>query len=579
MNTQMAAKKNSRVLIARLFKSLIAAQIVAQVTPSLANVSNGLLIGNSLTSSAMAALSFVAPMGGLFAALAAVISLGSNILCGNCMGRGEEEEIGKIFTTALVAITTLGVVLTVVAELFTGSVASMLGAEGEALPDTISYLRGLCMGIIPTLVVPCLVVFLNMANEIIYAMISTIVLAVVNLLAGLVNMKFLGGGMFGMGLASAISQYAAMLFLILRFVRKKHLARPSRSGFRMAYVGRIVLLGSPSALMFFLYFIRNIQINSMTYTTGGTDAVAALGFLSSSAGLFDAFNTGIGATIVMLASVMAGEEDRESLKNLLRYTMTFGFAMVIIKTGVYVALAKPISLLFGARGEALKLSIGCIYMYALCMPFNLIPTAIMKNYQCLNRIFLTNVMNVLTCIVFPIAVMKIAGKMYGIYGVWSCYAMAEVFTILVLFLISWVRSGHFPKTTGDWLWLDKTFKTPTESQYSVSICLQEEAGDAIMQVLNFAKCKGISDEKRRAQEAVLKNCIRNIFAQETAKGDLKPKAIDILASVKGEEFFIRLRDNYAQPDQAMSNEQMKGSLVHELKYQQTFGMNILSWKI
>lgn len=578
-------KKKQMVTVSQLFKSLILAQIIANITPSLANISNGLLIGNSLSPTAMAALSFVAPTGGLFAAIASVISLGANILCGNYMGRGENEKVEKVFTTAIVSLLAIGGALTLYTECFTENVASLLGAEGEALPETIEYLRGLCLGIIPTLLVPCLVVFLNMANEIMHAMISTLVLAIVNLLVGFVNLRLMQGGMVGMGLASAISEAAAFVFLLYKFIKKKDLVRLKKDGFVPGFVLRIIVLGSPSALMFFLYSIRNIQINTLTFDVGGTQAVTALGILSSSAGIFDAVNTGIGSTLVMLASVMAGEEDRESLKKLAYYALTFGGILVILKTGLFAALAHPIVNIFAAEGTDKALAVKCIYYYAACMPFNLIPMVLIKTYQCLNRVFFSNVCYVFTCIIFPIGIMRVLGPIYGIDGVWTCYYLTEIFTILMLFIVCFIKSGRFPKTMGDWLWLNKTFEVLPDNQLSATISNENEIEDICLDIREFLIKKGIGLEKSAQAETYVEKIADYIINGQNISGPDKkkkyPEVIDILASIKEDELLIRFRDNYVPCD---SSEEIRNNIIgagdiKELKYQLTFGMNILSLKM
>ena len=528
------------IITSQMFKHLLLAQIIANVTPSLANISNGLLIGNSLSGTAMAALGFVAPTAGVFAALAAMFSFGANIMCGNSIGRGETKEVNRIFTTAISSLVALGIVLTIGCELFTDKVAAILGADGEALPFTIEYLRGLCIGIIPTLLVPCMVVFLNMANDIVYAMFSTIVLAGTNILVGIINLLFFDAGMFGMGLASAISQYAAFLFLLVRYFYKKETARLCRNGFVFSYIGKIIVLGSPAALMFFLYSIRNIQINTCTYEAGGTIAVTALGILNSSCGIFDAVNTGIGQTMVFLASVMVGEEDRKSLCNLLKYALTFGGALVIVKTGLFALLAQPAALLFGAKGDEIDIAKNCIYAYALCMPFNLIPVAFFKLYQCVNRVFFTNAMYVLTCIVFPIASMRLLMKPFGVYGVWSCYTISEVLTIFVLFVVCWIKSKHIPLRIRDFLWLEDSFETKEEHQIMETITTKEEA-QALQARLerHFLTC--------RVKEEKAKQCL-NFYTQYTdllflQKKKDTPLAIDFICNVKEKEVLLNFKDN------------------------------------
>lgn len=574
----MTRRQNDKslIIVSQLFKSLILAQIISNVTPSLANISNGLLIGNALSPTSMAALGFVSPTGGLLAAIAAVISLGANIMCGNSMGRGEHDKINSIFTTSICTVGSIGVVLTLLTESFPATVAGLLGASGEALPDTIAYIRGLCIGVLPTLLVPSLVVFLNMANDITYAMFSTIVLAIVNLLAGYINLYIVKGGMFGMGLSSALSQFAALIYLSLRFVKKKELPRIKPWEFTPSYIGHLVILGSPSALMFLLYSLRNIQINSFSYETGGTAALSALGILSSSAGIFDAVNTGIGATVVMLASVMAGEEDRHSLINLTKYCFTFGALLVIVKTAVFASLAHPIAHLFGAGPAEFSITVGCVYAYALCMPFNLIPTVLLKTYQCLNRVSLTNFFYLLTCIVFPIGIMRVLGPSYGIYGVWSCYALAEVLTILAILIVCWIKEKHFPYRPADWLWLEKTFSVPESLQFYESIDEAEQIEKIMNDMELFVSRNPINSTVVDVSASTLldvKEMLLKLFQIEQAHPVNHP-AIDVMLMQKEDgHLHIRLRDNFGtyNPDALCEGKQTAFS------HSTAFGMNVLTY--
>ena len=146
-------------------------------------------------------------------AIAVLVSNGGGIVYGQSLGRGDSDRIHKVFTVDVYVVLVVGVILTLTGEVFTPQITSLIGVtDDDIFYETVNYLRGLFFGIIPSLMMPSLVVFLNLGNEAKYGMTSSVIMAGVNLVLGLLNVYVIKGGLFVIGLSSAISQYVRYRF-------------------------------------------------------------------------------------------------------------------------------------------------------------------------------------------------------------------------------------------------------------------------------------------------------------------------------------------------------------------------------
>ncbi|MDO5441024.1 MAG: MATE family efflux transporter, partial [Bacillota bacterium] len=288
-------------LVVQMFKELLPVQILSSVVPYLASIANGVVVGNALSAEAIIALGLVSPMTNLFGAIASIIAGGAKILSGRYIGRGEHDKLNNVFSCALMAAFFIGVILTVGVFIFANPIAVLLGAKEIATAETTFYIRGIALGIIPTLMIPSFTVFLQMGNESTYALLATVLLAASNLVGDILCVKVIGGGMFAIGIATAISQFIAIAFLVIRFIQKEDLMKFSVKYFIKSLTKDLIILGSPTAIAILLYAIRNAIFNIQVIKWGGEIAASANSIVNLMIGPFDGINVGVGATVLMLA--------------------------------------------------------------------------------------------------------------------------------------------------------------------------------------------------------------------------------------------------------------------------------------
>ena len=576
--------KNSLV-IAEMFRALLPAQILATATSSLSGVVNGLLIGNYLPQAGMVAMGFVAPVTTLLGALSGVITGGARVLCGRAMGEGNAEKINSIFTLSVLLLTLIGAALTYVGYRFCVPLAGILGAQGELVDATAQYIRGFALGIIPTLLTPCFMVFLQMGNASTYSLMGAVVLAAASLGLGLLNLEVLRGGVFGMGLSVSLAQVVSMVFLILRFVIDKNMMHFRLRGLPVGLAGSIVVIGFPTTLAIILYSLRNTMLNGVGLYFGGADGVAALAILNSVGGFIDAFVAGIGAVVIMLASVYIGVKDEKSLEALGSYVLRFGLILNGIKIAILIFIAKPIAILFGSAGAQVSITSNLLIIYS----FSAIPNAFlqveMSTHVCAGRVRMVSIIYLFGCIIIPISLAYGLGFLFGLNGAWLCYVLTDVLVVLILRVIAWKKNGHFPMRMHDLLWLPQNL----EDNLSISLRTVEEARTAAQRASEFCLSHGV-DEKRSSHCGL---CVEELSVNVVEHGFTKTRrgrrSVDIFLCVTDGEVQLRMCDNAPRfdphskpiafdPENPTKNLGLRvvAGLAKDLSYQATFGMNVVT---
>ena len=572
-----------------LFLKLLPIQIFVNLASSLSRFVNGLIIGNSLSPAAMIASGVVSPLFNIIGGISTIVSTGAGILCGNYMGKGDTRKVDQVFSASMILLGVSGILFTVICFFFANPLAVLLRAEQSVIPETVAYIRGVALGILPMLILPCLMTFLQMCNRSGVSLLATIVLAVLNAIFDLLVIRVWNGDIFGVGAATSLSQLLVAAGLIIFFLIRKDLVSFRKETPEKSMIVDILKYGSPASLAGILYSIRNIFLNSYASSVGGNDAVNALAILGSFGGFLDAFNIGVGNTLTMLASVFIGERDSGSLKRLMKITAIAGLTLCLFKFLIVYPFAGNISVLFGAHDSVIGLSKELLIFYAWCAPFNIFTLILIGVYQSLGRVRMCNMICPVNCIIVPLLCCIVLTKFFGIRAIWACYTISEIITLSVLCLTAVFRKKKLLINVDDLLNLPEEFDTA--NKYSISVRKLSEVVEVSRNIEAFCKDKGI--DRRRAMLAGL--CMEEMAGNVVEHGfekDRKENTIDIFACVENDEVSLRLRDNCVpfdpnsrvemfNPEDPCKNIgiRMVSKIAKEMNYHVNFGMNILTIKL
>ena len=305
-------------LISKLFYSMLPVQILIFAMGYITSIVNGVMAGRFIDSSTVGVIGLYYSMVNITSAAGAVMLGGTAVLCGRYMGRGDLKKTQGVFSLNLTTTFIIAAVITGISFLIPGPIASVLGATDELKPALISYIRGYAIGIIPMMLAQQLSSFLQMERQEKRGYVGVAGLIVTNVALDILFVAVFGMGISGLALATSISNWVYFVILIPYYFSSKAQLRYSRKNINWSELPGIVKIGFPGALLILCLSFRTIVINRVLLGCSGNDGLSALSAFNMISGLFMAFCIGNGTVVRMLTSVFYGEEDKTSMKKVLK---------------------------------------------------------------------------------------------------------------------------------------------------------------------------------------------------------------------------------------------------------------------
>ncbi|MGN0954564.1 MATE family efflux transporter [Dialister sp.] len=239
------------------------------------NVADTLLMGRFTGSGAMAAVGSSAPLIGLIYALFIGISLGTNVVSAQLIGKGDRKGAGRTAWSSLLSALGAGIVFALLCEAVLPLMVRMMDVPEEITAMASLYLR------IYFLSLPGFFLF-NFTAAIFRSHGNTRTPFICLFLAGLVKaavsfvmVVYMDAGVAGAAFSSLFSAYiSAGLLLYCLFSDRKSFYMERRPAFDFSLMKRILIIGVPAGLQGAVFSISNVVIQ--TAINGiGTEAMAA----------------------------------------------------------------------------------------------------------------------------------------------------------------------------------------------------------------------------------------------------------------------------------------------------------------
>ena len=177
------------------------------------------------------------------------------------------------------------------------------GSEGGFFEKTRDYLRGFSIGAPASMGALVLVPFLQMAGQTGILITAVLTMTVADVALDILNVFVFHGGMFGMGLASSVSYYLAMLISGFYFLSKKcvfHFSWKLVSGKKISELFRG---GIPAGVGMITSVILVFVLNKILTFRGGSQAIAAYSVIMTIGNASNCISTGVGGVSLTLSGI------------------------------------------------------------------------------------------------------------------------------------------------------------------------------------------------------------------------------------------------------------------------------------
>ena len=180
--------------------------IIMMVLTSIYGVVDGFFISNFIGAEPFAAVNIVMPFLMIFGAVGFMIGTGGSALVAYTLGVGDKKKANEIFSLLVYLLVGLGLLFTVISEIFVGPISQFLGADAEMLPYCVTYGRILMLALVPFMLQNVFQSFLVTAERPQLGLVTTLVSCVLNIVLDALFIAVFRWGVAGAASATALSQ-------------------------------------------------------------------------------------------------------------------------------------------------------------------------------------------------------------------------------------------------------------------------------------------------------------------------------------------------------------------------------------
>lgn len=578
--------------LAKMFFTLLPVQILIFAMDSVNTLVDGAVAGRFIDSGTVGVIGLYYSMVEIFSAVGVVFVGGSAVLCGRYIGRGEQEKTEGNFSMNLTIAFIIGAVMTLLSLFFPGALAVILGADDKLKGSLILYILGYSFGIIPLLLSKQIALFLQFEGQSARNYAGTLTMTVSNIVFDIVLVSVLKMGVFGLALATSLSNLIYFLIIAPYFLTKRASLHFSFKKINWSEMPLFLKTGVPGAILLFTIGLRYLFVNRILLQYTGADGLSALAAFNMVSGIYIAFCLGNGSVVRMLVSLFIGEKDKASVKKVVKIVMTGGMAMIIIISVILYLIAPFLARVFfpDRSSNVYILCRQILEIYTYCLPFILICQLCTNYLQAMgnHRLFIDiqSVFDGFFSVVVPAAILA---PVMGALGVWYSNLIGVILVILTVPLYAIFYWKRIPRTLDEWMFITPDFGIAEENSLSLRINGIGDLTPASEKIASF--CEDHNTGKQASYytalcfEEMAGNVIRHGF-DDNRKNILNTRVIyspgKVILRLKDDckpfnpgEFFDMVRGTEDGPSENIGIK-MVYSIADDVNYQNMLGLNVLT---
>ena len=372
-----ASKKYLKMTETPIPKLIIALGIPTTISMLITNIYNmaDSFFVSQISQSAGGATSVVFAIMTILQAFGFMFGHGAGSQISRFLGKQDSQNASKYASTSFFCSLICGLIIMVGGLIFLEPLMMLLGSTETILPYAKDY------GVWILIAAPAMTASCVLNNILRYEGRAT--LAMIGLTTGgILNMIFdpvfifaFNMGIGGAGFATALSQYISFGILLYMFVSKKTQSILSIKNVdkKLSTIGSIVKEGLPSLARQGLNSVSTVVLNAQAKPFGDL-AIAAMGYVSKTAGLIFSVGLGIGQGFQPVVGFNYGAKKYDRVRKASIFTLWFSTAILGVISIACFIFANEIMYLFGENVEVME--IGGVALKMFCVSMLLFPISV-----------------------------------------------------------------------------------------------------------------------------------------------------------------------------------------------------------
>ena len=529
----------------KLFWDSFWVMLAAELSVAVSKLIDSLMVSNFMGTEMFAAQSLVSPFFGLIAIASGLMATGVQVVVSKSIVKGQFKEADQTFSLSLLIGLIIAAAAAAVCIGFSEQISAIFGAKREdpiLFAATKAYLTGLSIGTIPLILNVILTPVLQIngdRNRVKYTM---FLIAGINILFNTLAIFVFDLGMFGIGLATSLAEWCGMVIYLLHFRKKNIMCHIRMRGIELRVIKDVLIIGLPKATVRVCNTLRPLLINRWVMFLSTSAAMSAVAINNNIRDFFRIPETAVALTVMLIAGTFYGEQDKESLKKIVRISMTYNVLInVVLSVVLFVFAPYCVAVYEKAGTETYSMALICLRWTAMGLMFYAVNEYFMDFMLGTGRHKIVHVFTFFERFVYAVVCAYALGLIFGIKGVFASFSIAEMcFTVHILVHV-WLKNKRFPKKLESFMLLPAHFETDPDMTLDCSVCSMEEVIGIYKTVMDFCEKRGVDHRKAYftalCTEEMASNIVRHGFVPE------KQQSLMIRVVISNGDIILRFKDS------------------------------------
>ena len=228
------------------------------------NAADLAVVGRFEGETALAAVGSTGALNNLIVGLFMGLSVGAGVVVAHHMGALKYKRVNKVVHSAVLLAAVLGVVVAVLAVIFTRPLLLWMDTPANVLAEAVLYTRIVFCGIPASMVYNYCASMVRSTGDTKHPLIFLSIAGVVNVMLNLVLVIFFHMGVAGVAIGTIVSQYLSAGMIVVFMHRSEGPMHLSFSRLRLHWhlVKKMLYIGIPSGLQGTLFSLSNVIIQT-----------------------------------------------------------------------------------------------------------------------------------------------------------------------------------------------------------------------------------------------------------------------------------------------------------------------------
>ena len=383
-----------------------------------------------------------------------LFGVGTSSMMSRSLGSGEEEKVRISSAFGFYGALICGLLFSLFCTVLRRPLLGLLGADGETFDATYRYMFWtVCMGAAPTILNVVQSLMVRSEGSALHASIGTMSGCILNIILDPIFILpwGLNMGAAGAGLATFLSNMAAMVYFIVLALVKKEKTYISMDPRKLRHLSRDVVLGItgvglPASFQNLVNVLGMSILNNFTAAFGPT-AVAAMGIAAKLHNVYFQMMMGAGQGIMPLVGYNYTSGNRTRMKKCILFSLSITVPVGLLVSLFYWLDAPGLIELF-IRNEEI-IAYGARFLRA--MVFSMVPITVdftaLGVFQALGMGKNSLLFAVLRKVVMEIPLLFLLNSLFPLYGLPYAQVVSEcVLAVTAIFMLRGIfrRSPDLP---------------------------------------------------------------------------------------------------------------------------------------